>query len=47
MLPTDVAFHRHTFRIKFVYLNFFPAKGAMDLNIVFFLPQKRSPPKVS
>ena len=40
MLPTDVAFHRHTFRIKFVYLNFFPAKGAMDLNIVFFSSTK-------
>lgn len=34
MLPTDIAFHRHTFGI--------PAKGVMYLNIVFFSTKAQS-----
>ena len=43
MLPTDIAFHRHTFGIVFVYSEFFfPAKGVMSLNLVFFSTKAQS-----
>lgn len=47
MLPTVMSrFIGTHLELSLFILNFFPAKGAMDLNI-FFLPQKRRPPKVS
>ena len=46
VLPTDIAFHRHTFGIVFVYSEFFSCKRR-DVFEHFFFPQKRSPPKVS